>query len=360
MMYSTIRWNFIGVILLFSFIMIGCSDGHSPSVTSPGTVQDETEKESSSNRVMWGLWDIALDPANLTANANPVDNRDVQAHFNITDMLSPPSCDDCLEIAVTGFNTITRIMDLDITLKNPYAISGYDVRGILYTTQYGHTIIDADGWTGLFDIAGGDTINPFMVFATDQPYRKFSGGYEDTVGYKVYIPKPPQYWAIQYAVTASWPGNCKEPYAIEDFMQDILFEDVGSETEVWVDVMDWQDDVSEVEIAAPEITGDDSTLLALLSGSTWGATITNTEGVPAGKFGVRISATSLTAPGVQLHKHVELTVSEKAPINPEDITPPHLNFAPQDVRYAGDYLYVAGHVTGTHIFDMTDPLNPVW
>ena len=55
-----------------------------------------------------------------------------------------------------------------------------------------------------------------------------------------------------------------------------------------------------------------------------------------------------------------LISAERVPNNPIDITPPWLNFAPEDVYVDGTYAYVAGGVNGLHIFDITDPLNPVW
>jgi len=46
--------------------------------------------------------------------------------------------------------------------------------------------------------------------------------------------------------------------------------------------------------------------------------------------------------------------------NPVDVTPPWLNFSPQDVFVEGNYAYIAGGVNGLHIFNISDPLYPVW
>jgi PKD repeat protein len=46
--------------------------------------------------------------------------------------------------------------------------------------------------------------------------------------------------------------------------------------------------------------------------------------------------------------------------NPVDITPPWLNFCAEDVCVDGNYAYIAGYVNGLHIFDISDPANPVW
>ena len=46
--------------------------------------------------------------------------------------------------------------------------------------------------------------------------------------------------------------------------------------------------------------------------------------------------------------------------NPVDVTPPWLNFSPCDVCIVGAYAYVAGGFNGLHIFNISNPTNPVW
>jgi len=46
--------------------------------------------------------------------------------------------------------------------------------------------------------------------------------------------------------------------------------------------------------------------------------------------------------------------------NPVDVTPPWLSLLPQDVFVEGDYAYIAGYYYGLHIFDISNPFNPIW
>jgi len=46
--------------------------------------------------------------------------------------------------------------------------------------------------------------------------------------------------------------------------------------------------------------------------------------------------------------------------HPADVTPPWLNVTPADVRVWGDYAYVAAGANGVHIYDISNPTNPVW
>jgi len=45
---------------------------------------------------------------------------------------------------------------------------------------------------------------------------------------------------------------------------------------------------------------------------------------------------------------------------PIDVTPQWLNFSPNDVYVEGNYAYVAGYVNGLHIFEISNPSNPIW
>jgi hypothetical protein len=46
--------------------------------------------------------------------------------------------------------------------------------------------------------------------------------------------------------------------------------------------------------------------------------------------------------------------------HPADVTPPWLNASPEDVCVWGDYAYVAAGANGVHIYDISNPSNPVW
>ena len=216
------------LLSLVAIAVIGCSGvGKDSPSSAPDMSGDLTPyTKANSSRALWGLWNIRFDMADLTVTIEPI--RNTQLHFNITDMVTPPACNDCLAIHVNSFDPITRIMDIDVTLRNPTNLAGHDVRGILYTNDYGHELRNDDDWTGLWDVPGGMDINPFKAFAKNEPNRAFTGYAIHQENYHVYIPLPPHFNAITYAVDASWPGNCKEPYEITGFTQEIIYATEGS------------------------------------------------------------------------------------------------------------------------------------
>jgi len=257
--------------------------------------------------MLWGVWQFSYDES--SNELTPIPLREAYVHFNVTPMVLPPNCNDCLKIKVNSFDMVTRILDADATLRNPTQLTGHDVRGILYTNDYGHELRNADGWTGKWDVAGGQTINPFKAFAKAVSHRAFGPAGEYTEKYLVYIPAPPQWNKITFAVDASWPGNCREPYSIENFTQEKLYDTGAGEAMVTVDVHDWQNDVNKVTLVAPAITGENFTQLYKVSGDTWGIYLKNNAGAPAGDYSARVIAASQGLPDLPLYDYVTITIT---------------------------------------------------
>lgn len=300
----------LAVLLVTVLFMIGCSGGGtSPTTPANMPVQPVAERDVDSERHLWGIWDISFDPIEMEVIIEPV--RNVQGHFNITNMVIPPACDDCVEIAVNSFDPVTRILDADVTLRNPTAISGKDVRGILFTNDLGHLLTNPDDWTDLYDVAGGEDVNPFKAFAKTNPQRVFAGFQQHTENYLVYIPIPPKFAAIRYAVDACWPGNAKEPYSIENFAQlGELFGITGSAVDLQVDVHDWQADHGPVTLEVPDITGIASVELNHIGSDVYTVEIVNATGAPAGDYEARIVAKSANSGELALYDYVTITISE--------------------------------------------------
>ena len=350
----------LAVVLLFSS---GCSGGLSQPVSptdAPMSSGDSSTSDAGvSSRVLWGIWTLGVDTDGLSISVEPM--RNLEMHVNITDMIMPPACYDCFEISINSFNLTTRIMDVNVTLRNQFPVTGYDVRGILHTNEYGHELKNPEDWTALWDLPSGMEINPFRAFAKEEVNRVFAPHATHTENYLVYIPQPPSYFAITFAVDASWPGNCREPYAITNFTNANIDEEIGSSGIVKVDVLDWQDNVDEVLLYAEEISGQEYNTFAFMTGDTWFLLLTNSQGVPAGKYEAVVKAGSSDDGDTYLYDVVEILISEEGvPSNPVDITPEWLNITPKDVAVDGNYAYVAGSYNGVQIYDITDPANPVW
>jgi len=309
MMYRRLVLFTVTLGVLCLILASGCSGANGDSVSPVDSpVIQAPQKEAQLGRMLWGVWQFSYDAS--SNELTPIPLREAYAHFNVTPFLLPPSCTDCLKTEVNSFDTVTRILDVDITLRNPTLMTGFDVRGILYTNDYGHELTNADDWTGLWDIAGGQTINPFKAFATSVLQRLFAPGVKHTVNYLVHIPIPAKYNKIAYAVDASWPENCQEPYAIDNFTQEKLYATGEGQAMITIDVHDWQDNANKVTLACKAITGEDYLQLYKAAGDTWGTYIKNTAGAPVGEYKARFIATS-GGSGVALYDFVTITVTEK-------------------------------------------------
>ena len=322
------------VMLCLILLFLGCShQKYDPTVPS-GDILLTLNKELESQHKLWGLWEVRLDLTTFSASLEPM--RSSNIHHNITPMLLPPACNNCIFFVINSFNPSSRILDVDVRLCNPTGIPARDVRGILFTNDYGHLLTNPDDWTALWDPAGGEPRNPFKAFAKYKAKRVFSGHTEFTENYLIYIPAPPYWNGITFAVDVSWPGNCKEPYEITNFTQGHINENIGSSAYVTVDVKDWQDDVSKVTLVAPEITGESFTQLSHLSGDTWRTKLVNNTGATQGQYQGRIIANSSNSGDIVLYDYVTINITKSnVPAFPIDVTPPWLNLTPFKVCYDG-------------------------
>ena len=301
------RLHFSILIISVVVLLLGCSSNSGNPVTPstegnnlPGVI---TSGSSQTGHELAGVWTINFDPISQNISMEPF--RDAAYHYSALWYLLPPNCADCIQVHVNSWNPTTNIIDADVTLKNPYILIAYDVRGIVFTDEQGHMLVNDDAWTGLFDIPGGEDINPFKAFAKDVPQHAFVPYAENTENFQIYCPEPGD---IHYAVDVSINNNCFEPYAIDNFLQNELLEDIGSTADLSIDVYDWQDDVDVVKIAADFITGEEFSYFSNSGGSTWTYEITNNIGALNGNYTVLLIAESNT---FSLYKYVRIRVGPK-------------------------------------------------
>ena len=183
-------------------------------------------------RTLLGTWTITFDTENLDFEINS--SRISEMHYNATHLIPAP------QILINGFDPITNIIDVDVTISNPYPLDVYDVRLIIYTDSVGHKLQNDDGWTALYEIPGGLPINPFKAYAKDQPNSLFAGQTEYTENLQILLPGGNP--NVSFAIDASYPGNCEEPHKIGNFSQGVLYDQIGSSAIIQVDVYDWQND----------------------------------------------------------------------------------------------------------------------
>ena len=252
-------------------------------------------------RTLLGTWTITFDTENLDFEINS--SRLSEMHYNATHLIPSP------EIVINGFDPSTCTIDVDVTISNPYPVDVYDVRLIIYTDAVGHILQNDDGWTSLHDIPGGWFINPFRAYAKDQPNCVFAGETECTENLKIFLPGGNS--NVSFAIDASFPDNCEEPYKIVNFSQDVLYNQIGSSAMIHVDVYDWENDVNEVNLYCPAITGTTFVpfipYIIHIGYSSWKMELGNNTGA-AGELTGFIIASSANSGSLQLYKPVVIMV----------------------------------------------------
>jgi len=239
-------------------------------------------------------------------------------------------------------------------------------------------------WTGQF-ATGGDlsaTLNPYIALAKEQPRRMFLPGSEETVTVKLAVPTGPIQFG--YAVDVSWidPGipvvdpvtdfppdaNTLEPYEITIDMDEWLDSEQYSEVTVRVYVSDHQglSTISSVILEAPDIFGGtvECAYIGPVDDDTFEYTgqITNEFGSEPGEYPMLVRTVSLTDDlnlgEVNAWEVMGLKVIYGY-INYTEQTPPWLNNGQIYNITEGD-CYAVGTDTHLHIYDITDPVDPVW
>ena len=284
---------FLSGLILTLIMLAGCSgNGTNPTVPAKDTAPLPALSEADTiGHNLAGFWLADFDLGNMTAEIIP--QRFPDLHYRTSVKLT---------IVITGWNSTTGVLDLDVIIKNTTGYDVYDLRLIIYTDDIGHMLLYPDGWTPLFDLTGGSSINPFKAYAKGEINRKFAANASYTEHLKIYFPdKKLTPVTIRWGVEASFPGNCTEPYSIAKLAQ--------TDNKVDVEVLDWQNDVNRVLMIAPNITGDLFDDFSYQSGNTWTVTIANNMGVSAGDYNVLIAALSAGSASLPLYNYITVHVN---------------------------------------------------
>lgn len=298
-------------ILAAMLFVIGCSGDTITPITpnyndSDFSLPVSENNENASGRTLWGMWNVDFD------NGNAVQaelNRELAAHLNVTSMIPSPG------IVVNSFDPLTNIVDVDFTISNPYSFSGYDVRLIIFVDAIRHKLTNADDWTDLYDISAGLPINPFKAFAKSEPNRIFNGQTQHTENLLIYLPGGNT--NVAFAVDASYPSNCDEPYEITNYYQDPLYDTLGSTANLAITVRDWKDDTNSVNLYCPEITGETLVPYTQIDTETWEMDLTNATGASEGDYVGYILATSSGSGSLTLYDEVTISITTGGCTNQE-------------------------------------------
>jgi len=257
-------------LILTAFLMIGCSESN---IVPVGTdISDHSQPIASDigQHQFLGEYILDFDADSLTAEVHP--SRNLSAHFNVTNKIHYP------QLSNIDWDPVSSILNLDVTLENPFPFTVYDVRLIIMSTD-SHVLLEPDSWTGLFDPPGGDLYNGFkMVNTGDQ--SEFSGHSQATVNVSILIPMGN--FSVPFAIDASAPGHCVEPYHVSELTYGEIYEYAGSSTTGYLTVLDHQNDADNVSFICPDVCG--AVQFDYDTDNVWTAEISNVLGAPKGSY----------------------------------------------------------------------------
>ena len=300
--------------LLGFFLMFGCTGSGSDLPVSPDPVPAYPEFPVVQNhtRSILAAGKINFDFDNLTAEFIP--SRTLETHYNVTPLLNPPKCSDCVDIDILQVDPVQKFVKVEITLTNPTALTGYDVRGIAMTNDPHVRLLNADAYTKLWDDGGPVKANPFIAFWTNESDRQFAPSGSDTREYDfsyIFI------WGLQSAtliVDASWSDHTAEAYDITNQqVSGTLTTDPYSSVTVSCNALDWQDDIAGVHLI-PQSLGHPWVIGMEGTGSVYTTDLTNGYSAPPGRYRIWIKAIDSVASEV-LYDDVMVDVIPGPPQN---------------------------------------------
>jgi hypothetical protein len=344
------------IIILAATIMLlfaGCSGLNQTTVSLAPAIDDisafqPSVNASQENQALLGTWILQADLD--SRDFNILENRESAYHLNVSHLIPAPL------IQIVSIDILTGIVNIDVTLSNPSPYDAYDIRLIVYTNDGNIRLMNPDNWTALYDIPGGWAINPFKAFCTTEQKRKFPAHSQRTA--RIQLDFPENQGTVAFAVDASFPGNCEEPYRISDFTHTPLHFLPGSDARASVKVYDWQNDLYSVQLYCPSVTGTPSVLFNQAPGPAWETIIVNETGAQPGKYTGVIIANSQNSGTLALYDIVSIEVSsEQVPLYPEIIKEIDDSFG--TIELSENKLFTSAY-EGMAVYDLTDPINPVF
>ena len=308
------------ILAIVTLVLVSCSHG---SPVNPQLQPALDRVNDLDGHVLWGYYKIYIDPAGPTVNVLPA--RQVEKHFNVKQFVNPPKCNDCLKIKVTG-PFLNHILPVDITLKNPEMISGYDVRGILLSDDAGAYLDNPDCYTDLFDNGGPIDINPFKAYAKSEDNRAFGPGESFMEHYDLYLSKFGKVATIDYAVDASWPTRAKEPYDVKYSYSYGQLDKYGYDTiTLGFEAYAAGDDVIEVLLDCSSMGFPSDISVTQIAPSTWETSFENTPLADAGDYTCLVKAKSASSNRYLFNYLIVTVVEGTPPLSLQDDIQPILN-----------------------------------
>ena len=224
-----------------------------------------------SNRWEWGCWKMFIPADHSRVDVTPA--RSGEFHYNVKVLLEVAPCDNCIRVS-KFVNNGDGTVSVDVKIRHPYPgdsyFTGFDVRGILYTTAHYNIeqtippidilhqfpaletgdpqLLNPDGYTDAYhpskhwlpphpilleyqpggDLGGTydeddivplkyDEIWPYKCFYSSEERRQFPPWEVITRTYHIAL--PPGEWEFGYSVDAVWaqPVNVPVYNIVTDF-----------------------------------------------------------------------------------------------------------------------------------------------
>jgi len=319
----------IPIFFLAFLLLTGCSKGSNP--TTPGG-----ESVVVNYHKLVGVYTATFDFEKLTCETQKNEELIDKKFFTI--WLPVPA------VKVNSYYNETGVVDFDMEITNPSRVDAYDPRVVVYADNEGRYLQNFDGWTRLFIHKGGWLANPYIAFAKDDPERKFVKKTTYTANFQMYL--PPGTNTMNFSIDINYPRHCAEPYEVCDYTQDVINPQIKSSTFIEINARDWDDDITDIYLRCPEVTGYQYVSFSQVIGDTWGLTLINRQGAPAGKYLAMLFAKSKNSGLVFAATVVTVAISR-------DTVPPKW------VSVAGITDVSAGNGQVTVFWNMAvDPPNP--
>jgi len=298
----------IGIILLLgsAAFIFGCSFG-SGALTVPDVVATNTPTSATEGHYAIGVFTFTLDPASQKVEL--IRHREAEKHYNITDLILPPVCPDCIGIHLQGIQPGTDTHIIQVNLKNPSVYTAYDVRAIiLWNDGDTRTLENYEALTEMFDDGGTYTKNPFITFRelTD-PTNAFGPGQIISKNFFISFPKPHNY-NVKFVVECSFPSNSADPWLIYSADVSNPLDEGGTlESTISCRVADHQDDVTSVTIDLTKLGFLGPVDMTHITGEKWQTIIKNEYAAPKGHYFCLVEARDATDKW-PLYDYIEIVV----------------------------------------------------
>ncbi len=272
----------LGVVFLV-FTLIGCSSGD-PILPSNDTSTD-LQSQPDTNRTVLGVYTLRIEDIEdsagnvVDAKVELVPNRNLDFyHVDVAGWLNPPNCYTCLQIHPVASSWVNGglIIQTTIIFSNPFNITGWDIRGIIFPGLDGSVpqadLMNFEGepahdgldvWWHATQAYGDLEYNPYMTFNVGEEYAPFNGLASHGTTYWLW--KAPDYPLVDmlYVVDASWspgahdPLTHNRPEAVDAYVPSVVgpIHPFGSDAYINVTLTDWQDNIDHVLLDLAELGG---------------------------------------------------------------------------------------------------------